>query len=449
MSQPRVGFQSRIGFIMAAAGSAVGLGNIWSFPTQTAQNGGAAFVLMYLLLAFVLAYPALMAELTIGRAANTNPVSAFTKLTSNKGSQAYGRLVGFLCIVCGSLILSFYALVAGWMVTYTAEPITTGLGLTEASSWLTGSSTMRNLTFTWLFMFLTVWVISKGVVEGIERWSTRLMPMLVVLLVVLIAYVLTLDGAEKGLQMYLVPDFSQIWNPQLMVSAMGQAFFSLSLGAGTMLIYGSYVKKEEHLPKLGAQITLIDTGIAFTAGLLILPAIFVAEHNGITIFDASGKLIAEDTLVFTVLPALFNSMGNVGGFVAFGFFALMTIAALTSSISMLESPVAYVTEEFGLSRKKATWLVGAIITVVSTLIVLNFESLFIFVIVLTTKYGQPLLGLMTCVFAGWLWHRNAILKELQHHSQAIEAGWFWKIWPWYVKFVCPVAIAIVFLNSIL
>ena len=437
-------FSSRIGFILAASGSAVGLGNIWGFPAQVASNGGAAFVLMYLILAFLLAYPVLMAEFLIGRATESNVVDALGKVSNGVS----GRLVGTWGIITVSLILAFYGIVGGWMLAYTLEAVAKLVGLDGVAQWLVDQSVTRNIIFCGLFMLLTVGIVSGGVVKGIERWSVRLMPTLFAIMILLFGYVMTQDGAVEGLKVYLLPDFSQVLNPDLLISAMGQAFFSMSLGVGTMLIYGSYVSHKENLPKLGAAVSLIDIGVAVLAGLLIIPAMYVALHNGVQIFADNGKLLAEDTLIFAVLPSLFNTMGLVGIFVAFAFFLLMSIASLTSSISMLEVPVSYVVESKGVSRHKAVWLIAAIIFAASVLIILNFSTLFGFVIALTTRYSQPLLGFMLCLFAGWVWKRNQILQELKKGDEQAEHSLFWRIWPWYVKFVCPLVILLMFYRSL-
>ena len=449
MAGARGEFSSRLGFILAASGSAVGLGNIWGFPTQAASNGGAAFLLVYLLLAFALAYPALMAELVIGRYAKANIVTALQQISGGATSRFIGTLTGFAGIITASLILAFYGIVAGWMIAYALAPITSLAGAEAATDWLTGFSTERNLLFMLIFMVMTTLIISGGVRNGIEKWSSRLMPVLIILLLALIAYVMTQPGAMTGLKVYLLPDFNRSIDFQLIVNALGQAFFSLSLGVGTMLIYGSYISKQENIASLGRTITLIDVGIAMLAGLLIIPAMYVAQHNGVEIFDAAGNLIAEDTLIFTVLPALFDTMGGTGVVVAFAFFVLMTIAALTSSISMLEAPVSYVNEALGLSRQWSTFLVAILITAVSALIVFNFSDLFILVINLTTRYAQPLLGLMLCLFAGWIWHRNQVLTEIKAGFEQAEHSLFWKVWPLYIRYVCPLAITAVFVQKVI
>lgn len=438
-------FSSRLGFILAAAGSAVGLGNIWGFPTKVASNGGAAFVLVYLLLAFVLAYPVLMAELIIGRSARSNMVDALGNITGNK----LGRATGVWGCITVSLILAFYAIVGGWMLVYFADSLMTMIGFDAVSSWLTTQSSLRDVLFCGGFICLTAFIVLGGVKSGIEKWSVRLMPTLVILILALIVYVSFQPGASQGWSAYLVPDFSSALNPELLISAMGQAFFSMSLGVGTMLVYGSYLSKKENLPAIGASVALVDIGVAVIAGMLIIPAMYVALNNGVEIFTPDGKLIEGDTLIFTVLPALFNTIGAVGVYVAASFFALMVIAALTSSISMLEVPVAYLSESKNLGRRRAVVLMATVIYIASTIVVLNFDQLFGFVVSLTTQYSQPLLGLVLCIFTGWVWRRDAILKELKHGDTAAEHRIFWKVWPWYIKYVCPVVIIVMFFRSVL
>ncbi len=448
MATGRGEFSSRFGFIMAAAGSAVGLGNIWGFPTQAASNGGAAFLLVYLILAFLLAYPALMAELIIGRHAHANAVTALSGIAKGPVGRNSGVFIGLAGIVTVSLILSFYGIVAGWMIAHCLAAVTDLIGLPDWSQWLTEFSTLRNLVFVTLFLALTAAIIGAGVNDGIERWSARLMPILILTLLALVIYVLTLDGAMQGLRVYLLPDFAAAVQPQLIVSALGASFFSLSLGAGTMLIYGSYIPDSGKLPQLGGWVTAVDIGIAVTAGFVVLPAMYVALNNGVDIFGADGSLISGDMLIFTVLPALFDTMGASGVVVSLVFFALMTIAALTSSISMLEVPVSYSIENHSLQRAPAVAIATGVIACISVVILLNFEILFGLIIAATTRYAQPLLGLLYCVFCGWVWHRDGILQELRKGDPDIESGLFWKLWPWYIRFVVPLIILLVFLNAL-
>ena len=440
-------FSSRFGFITAATGSAVGLGNIWGFPTQTASHGGGAFVLVYLVLAFLLAYPALMAELIIGRHTRSNMVSALPQLTTSPMLKIVGRATGLFGVVTASLILSFYAIVASWLMVQVPAALADIGGQGPAENWLNQPSLLRDSLFCGLFSLLTAGIVARGVTAGIERWSTRLMPALVLLILGLVGTVLTLPGAMEGLRLYLIPNFNLLTGPGLLTSAMGQAFFSLSLGVGTMLVYGSYVSKADNLPLTGAYVALIDTGIAFLAGLLIIPAMFVAQQRGIEIYNSDNTLIAGPDLILQTLPSLFNSLGFAGAFIGLIFFLLLTIAALTSSISMLEVPVTFVLEKFKISRYHATWLVASIIFSLSLLILNNFDQLFTGVIRLTTTYSQPLLGVMLCVFAGWVLHRNKLLSEISKGFAGAKTSLFWKIWPSYIRFICPLLIILMFVQN--
>jgi NSS family neurotransmitter:Na+ symporter len=437
-------FSSRLGFVLAAAGSAVGLGNIWGFPSQVAQNGGAAFVLVYLLLAFLLAYPVLMAELVIGRATKSNVIDALGEITQSK----IGRYVGVWGAVTASLILSFYAIVAGWMMAYFVEAILALFGDYSYLDWFTDSSIKRNWLFCSIFLFFTALIVTGGVKQGIEKWSVRLMPTLIILIVLLIIYVSLQPGAADGWKAYLLPDFSIIFDPELLISAMGQAFFSMSLGVGTMLVYGSYIAKKENLPSLGASVALVDIGVAVLAGMLIIPAMYVAQANGVQIFSDGGKLVEGGALIFSVLPNLFDSIGFFGGIIAIIFFLLMSIAAVTSSISMLEVPVSYLVENRALPRARSVWLMTTLILFISSIIIFNFDTLFGFVIALTTEYSQPLLGLLICIFVGWIWHRDNVLKELSAGHPDIVNSFFGKVWPLYVKFICPVIIIVMFVRTL-
>jgi NSS family neurotransmitter:Na+ symporter len=260
--------------------------------------------------------------------------------------------------------------------------------------------------------------------------------------------VLTREGASEGLRHYLVPDFSQMTNPDLIVSALGQAFFSMSLGVGTMLIYGSYIRSDANLPVVGSLVTLTDTGIAFLAGLLILPAMFVAQNLGVAIYADDGSLVGGPGLIFQVLPTLFDSMGGVGLLVGFAFFVLMSIAAVTSSISMLEVPVSYAVENHKVSRKRATLLLSSLIFVISVVICLNFGIAFDAIISLTTEWAQPLISLLVCLFAGWVFYRNSVLHELKRGNPDVESSLFWKLWPVYVKLICPTLIGIIIVQGL-
>ncbi len=436
-------FSSSFGFIMAAAGSAIGLGNIWGFPTQTAQNGGAAFVLLYLIMAFLVGYPILLAEFTIGRHGQSNPVGSYQKI---KGGNRFVP-IGFLGLMTVGLILSFYSIIAGTMVAYFISPFLKLVGADNASQWVTSQGIGSNMLFASVFFFFTIMIVAAGVKNGIEKWSSRLMPTLLFTIVMLVIYVLTLDGAMEGLKVYLLPDFSKALDPGLFTSALGQAFFSLSLGVGSMLVLASYTSKKENLVRLGRLVTLSDVGIAFLAGLLIIPAMYAASASGTEIFDNAGNLISGPNLIFQVLPALFNTMGSIGIGLSVIFFFLMIIAALTSTISMLEVPVSYLVDNRNIHRTKASMLTGVTFWVVSMIIALNFDLLFGLVVTVTTEYIQPLLGLFICLFVGWVMSRDALIQEIKQGNPGIENTLFIKIWPFFVRYVSPILILIILIQA--
>ncbi|MBV33279.1 MAG: sodium-dependent transporter [Porticoccaceae bacterium] len=442
-------FSSRLAFILAASGSAVGLGNIWGFPSKAAENGGGAFLLMYLFLAFLLAYPALMAELTLGRHGRSNMVSTLDSITSGLVQKRLGQLTGIMGVITATMILCFYSIIAGWMMAHTLASIMQTLKMYKIAEWLVTFSLWRNICFSTAFISLTLLVISAGVEKGIEIWSKRLMPCMLLLLLGLIVYVLLQPGAEEGLKIFLVPDFTQLADPQLILSALGQAFFSLSLGVGTMLIYGSYIRSDENLPVAGALVTVSDTGVAVLAGMLIIPALFAAQQLGVDIYTETGRLISGPDLIFHALPALFEGMGEAEALVAIAFFTLMSIAALTSSISMFEVPVSWAIETQKMSRLKASIAVGVFTILISGIISYKFTSIFEIVVVATTEWAQPILSLMLCLFCGWLMHRNHLLDELKQGVPDLESGLFWRIWPTYVKIFCPLLIVIILVQSFL
>lgn len=440
-------FGSRLGFVLAAAGAAVGLGNIWGFPTQAASNGGGAFLLVYLVLIFVVAFPMLVVEMAIGRYGQANPVDSMRSLTPYTLTKRLGAAVGWLGLSVPSVVLAFYSIVGGWILCFMLAAIAGLLGMADIATWLKGFSIERNLFGTLAFYVLTILIVQGGVKQGIEKWSTRLMPALFALFIVLFAFIMMQQGAVEGLKHYLIPDFSKIWDSKLILAAMGQGFFSLTIGGCSMLIYGSYLSKEENLPKMAMSVTLIDTGVAFIAGLVVLPAMFVAMHNGVKIYADDGSLLSSDTLVFTVLPLMFKSLGVFGEIFAVVFFLLLAIAALTSSISMLECPVALVSERFNTKRTPTSWILGLLIALFSCVIVYHFGQLFGLVATLATQYLQPFAALMFCLFGGWIWNRNAKFKELESGFADFRHTLFGKIWPWYVRLVCPMLVIAIIWSS--
>lgn len=440
----RGNWNTKLGFVLAAAGSAVGLGNIWGFPTQVADNGGASFILIYVACCLIVGLPVMVAEFAIGRNTRRNPVGAFRKL----GKGWFPPLIGLWGVLCGIMILSFYMVIAGWTFSFIFEQLFAQLGFISASEWVTRmDSGPKNAFFAILFILATISIIVGGVSNGIERATKTMMPILIAVLVIMAAYVMTLEGSIKGLRMYLLPDFSLI-NTRLVFSAMGQAFFSLSIGMGALLTYGSYLRKNQNIVESATYVTLADMGIAFLAGLLVIPAMFVAENAGITIIGDDGRLYSSSTLVFDVLPGLFSSMGGLLAIVlGTAFFLLLSMAALTSTISLLEVPVSYVIDEHRVPRKKAAWLVGGLVMVLA--VGVSFRTNMIsFLYVIFNNVGLPLGGLMLSIFLAWSWKTRNALEELHHGFKNPEKSLFLRFWPAFVTYLSPALIALVLITTL-
>lgn len=435
---------SRLGFILAAAGSAIGLGNIWRFPYMAGENGGGAFVLIYLLCILLIGLPVLLAELAIGRRAERNPVGAFKALAP----KTAWPLVGTLGVVTGFGILSFYSVVAGWTVGYLFKALTGAFeaDLTaEASGALFTSligDPLQALLLTGIFLLLTILIVRGGVSGGIERASKILMPVLFIVLLLLAIRALTLPGAGEGLVYLFRPDFSKI-DTGVVISALGQALFSLSLGMGAMITYGSYFPKRENVWSAGTFVAFSDTLIATLAGLIIFPALFSA---GVAPNAGPG-------LVFVVLPTIFNTM-PFGTFFAVLFYALLSIAALTSTISLLEVVVSYMVDERGWSREKAAWTIGAacfLLAVPSALSQgavdwLGADGLFAWDFLtlnnnLWGNYALSLGALLICLFVGWYWGVAPALAAIEEGGHRLPAAGGWRI---LIRYVCPLAVAIIF-----
>ena len=436
----RDAFHSRLGFVLAAAGSAVGLGNIWGFPTQVANHGGAAFLFVYLVVVVILAVPALYTELTIGHQAQANPVRALGELSQGvPAGRRIGRGIGFLNVFGTLLMLAFYHLIAGWMLAHALASLALGLGWQEAYTALTTGSFLRDALFVTLFLAATGAIVSKGIQNGIEAWSRKLMPLLLVLLILLIGFIATQQGAADGFRRYLVPDFSGFSDPDLLVSALGQAFFSLSIGLGGMMMYGSYLDRQANVGKLAVSVAALDTLVAFLAGLLIIPALYVAMAKGMVVAE-NGELIGEAQLIFQVLPELFASMGPAGPWVGFLFFMLLSVAALTSTISIAEVPVGYLIEERSRSRKHATGYVMLVVMVVALALTLWFVPLFGWVVSYVTEFQLPLSGLFYFLVLGWFWHRSNKLRE------KAQSDWRFRLLFWHLRLVCPLLLSWVFID---
>ncbi len=429
---------TRVGFIFAAVGSAVGLGNLWRFPHLTGSNGGAAFLIIYLIIIALIGITIMLSELAIGRATQLNAVGAFKKLSKK------WTFVGVMGVIAGFVILSYYSVIGGWSIGYMVRSLT-GVFSGDTAE-LFGSfvsNTWEPLIWHAVFMGLTIGIVYNGIKGGIERASKIMIPALFIMLIIIIVRSLTLPGAAEGVAFYLKPDFSKVTGGTIM-AALGQAFFSLSLGMGCMVTYGSYLSKKENLVSSSAIIPISDTLAAFLAGLAILPAVFAFG------FDPSSG----PGLMFITLPAVFAQM-PLGTFFGFLFFVLVTIAALTSAISLLEVCSAYVIDEWKWSRKKTTLLMGLVIFLLGipsslsqgavniNLFGMDFLS---FMDYISNNVLLTLGGMFICIFVGWIWGVNNAKKEITNDG-TIKFGLF-GVWSILVKFVAPIAIFILFLNSI-
>ena len=435
----------KLGFILAAAGSAVGLGKIWRFPSEVADNGGAAFIVVYLICCFLIGFPVMVAELAIGRRTKRNPVGAFKALSKSKVFP----LIGMWGVLCGVMILSYYLVIAGWAFGFVFSEFLYFIGATDAAAMLADlGNGAKSAIFSLLFILATIFIVSGGVSKGIERASKIMMPILIVILLILIGYVLTQEGSSEGLKAYLQPDLSKI-SGSLILRAMGQAFFSLSLGMGALITYGSYLSKKQNIPEAAAFETLTDVGIACMAGLLIIPAMYVAQANEIVIFNSDGTLINTTGLIFNVLPGLFHTMSSGAGvFFGVAFFLLLSMAALTSTISLLEVPVSYAIDEHGFTRKRAALLIGLAIGVMA-IVISYFNAMIGIVDTIFSIIGLPLGGMLICLFLGYVWKTESALLEMKEGYPALETSWFGKVWPIFIRYICPLLIGIVFVTTII
>lgn len=439
----RGSWNSKLGFIFAAAGSAVGLGNIWGFPSKVADNGGAIFLLIYVICCFIIGLPVMIAELTLGRKTGKNPVGAFRALSKGK----FAPLIGFWGLLCGVMILTFYLVVAGWTAAYVFEELFFFMGYPEWAKWFGAlDNGPKNAIFSVLFMLATISIITAGVSNGIEKATKLMMPLLFVILFLMIGYVVTLEGAMDGVIAYLKPDFSEL-TTKVVFDALGQSFFSLSLGMGALITYGSYLSKKQNIMESATLVTLTDLSVAFLAGFLVIPAMYVAQASGVQIFDENGNLFASATLVFVVLPEMFHNMGGIGLFAGLMFFILLGMAALTSTISLLEVPVSYAIDEHGMSRKKSAWIIGGVIMTLS--VIVSFDiGLIDLLSTIFNNIGLPLGGVLICVFLGYFWKTENALLEIKQGFENVENTPYAAIWTFFIKVICPILIGAVFVTTV-
>ena len=450
----RGSFSGRIGFILAAAGSAVGLGNIWRFPYLAGQNGGAIFLVVYLLCILLLCYPVMVGEISIGRAAGSDAYGSYSKF----GGKRWGML-GLFGIMAGIWILSFYNVVAGWAFGYFLH-ISFGdllneqnfgaffgsfvndiLNLSSASG--VASS---NFLFSLIFMAMTAFIVSRGIQKGIELANRIMMPALYIILIGIIVYALTLPNAMSGVKFYLIPDFGEL-RLQTFFDGLKQAFFSLSLGMGTLMTYGSYLSKKENIPSSAAIIATADTSVAFLAGLMIFPLVHFLQYK----LHVDSVATAGPPLIFIVLPQIFHEMGPaLGRIVGGSFFLLVCFAALTSTISLIEVPVAYLVDTKKMKRSRVVWLMALIIFIVGLPSMMSqgmiplFNKLFFY-------RGQDFLtfvadmcdisltvgGCLMCVFISRKWGIDNMDKELAEGNDSYMASAWRKYLHVSIRYVCP------------
>jgi NSS family neurotransmitter:Na+ symporter len=453
MSEPRGTFSNRLGFIAAAAGSAIGLGNIWKFPYEVGENGGAAFLVIYLLFAFLICMPIMVGEISMGRNTRSNPYGAFKKL----GNKNWA-IVGFSGVLIGVFILSFYNVVAGWAFGYFLQ-ISFGdlLQQSDYSAYFSNyvANVGDNLIFSLAFMILTALIVIAGVKKGIERWTKILMPLLIALIVGLIIYGITLPNASQGLEFYLVPDFSKV-TANTYYMALSQAFFSLSLGMGAIITYGSYISKNDNIITSAALVTTADALIAFMAGLMIFPLVF---FQGIEPAEGPG-------LVFVSLPAIFEAMGpTLGPVIGGSFFLLLCFAALTSTVSLLEVPTAFLTDETSWSRKKSVIGLAAVIFVLGLPSMLGqgavswltefvsyggeTHSFMGVVIDVFSDVGLPLGGFLISIFVAYKWKVQRAADEIEKGNQKFRGSLSEKFFNIVISYVSPVVVGLMVIVILL
>lgn len=441
----RDGFSSKFGIICAAAGSAIGLGNIWRFPYVVGENGGGAFLLIYLGFILLLGLPVMLSEFAIGRRGQLNAYGSFKKLSK-------GRLwpfVGLMGILAAFIILAFYSTIAGWTLEYVYLAFANAfkdLSPKDIDEVFTSfhTSTFRPLMWQLLFMILTALIIVAGIKKGIEKYAKVLMPFLLLLLIIIVVRSLTLPDASEGLKFLFKPDFSKI-TAKTFLEALGQAFFSLSIGMGTLITYGSYVSKKNNLTRISFEVSIADTLIAVLAGVAIFPAVFAFN------MDPAGGA----GLIFNVLPNIFQQMPG-GYFFAIMFFLLLAIAALTSSISILEVVVAFMVEELKLPRRKSTVIAAIAATFVGVFCTLSFGLLSDVIIFENSIFDNlefaasnvllPLGGLFIVLFTGWFLGLKNVKNEISNSGE-LKLKLF-NVFVFIIRYIAPVAIIFIFLNSI-
>ena len=448
MSEHRIGFGSKLGMILATAGSAVGLGNVWRFPYMTGADGGAVFILIYLACIVFLGIPCMVSEFIIGRHGAANTARAYEKMSAGKG----WKYVGLLGVATAFLITGYYAVVSGWCLQYLYASSVGQLqeNTTSVSAYFSAFSTdpIRPVLWTVVILLLTHFVIIHGVRGGIERASKFLMPVLFILLLVIVGASCMLPNADKGMVFLFQPDFSKL-NTHVFLDALGQSFYSLSIAMGCICTYASYFSRQTHLMKSAVQISIIDSLVAILAGLMIFPAAFSVGIN-----PDSGP-----SLLFITLPQVFqqafSGLPLIGYVLSLMFYALLTLAALTSLISLHEVSTAYFYEQFHITRKQAAWLVTVCTCIIGAFCSLSLgavdglqiagRSLFSVFDFVTGQIFLPVGGFLTCLFLGWFVPRQIVKDEFTNWGTL--KGTFFKTYLFSVRYVCPLCILLIFLHQ--
>ena len=438
-------FSGFFGVLVATVGSAVGLGNLWRFPYLVGQNGGAAFILIYLAFVLVICLPIMISEFIIGRRTQANTVKAFQMLAPRTPWGAVG-IVGVVAAFC---ILAFYTVVGGWTMDYIFRSVIHVFSTPDASAIESQfaalvTSPIRPIFWTILFILLSALIVMSGIKKGIEKYSRIMMPFLFLMVVILMIRSITLPGAEKGISFLVKPDFSKI-NTQVALAALGQAFFSLSLGMGCMITYGSYIPKRENLTKLAFTTAMSDTLFAILAGLAIMPAVFAF---GISPQEGPG-------LVFIVLPRIFGQI-PLGNIFAVMFYLILFIAAITSAISLLEVVTAYITERLKMKRRTAAVIISALVAVCASFSSLSQgvlqdvkifgKTIFDFFDYLSANILLPLGGLSIVLFTGWYIKKSPVYDEFT--NQGTLKGTLFRAYYFLIRYVAPIAIAAIFVDLI-
>ncbi len=450
----RASFTGRIGFVLAAAGSAVGLGNLWRFPYLAAKNGGGLFLLIYIVLVLTFGFALMTTEIAIGRKTRLSPIKAYGKLNKKFG------FLGYLSTFVPFIIFPYYCVIGGWVSKYTVDYLV-GNGMnTVADGYFTSFITSNASPIIWcaVYMAVSALVVYGGVEKGIEKFSKVLMPVLAILIVVIAVFTLTIKGdygsAMDGLKIYLIPNFDGMTVSKffrVLVDAMGQIFYSMSLAMGIMITYGSYMKKEDSMVTAVNQIEIFDTAVAFLAGLIMIPVVYAFQ--GIAGLEQSGP-----SLLFVALPKVFAQMGFVGNIVGAAFFILVVFAALTSSVSLLEAITSSVMDKWGWSRKKSCTAVLILSAILALVTCLGYNVWYFEVKLPNGSVGQildlfdyaannvlmPIIALVSCILVGWIAKPKTVTDEVKANGERFSREGLYKV---MVKFIAPICLILIFISA--